>query len=378
MSEYQYYQFERLEGHLDSHQRQALREISSRADITTTSFSVHYNYGDLKAAPCDMMLRYFDIGFFYAEWGAINVYIKLPRGSIPCALLQFASSSLDVKETEQSQLLVFSIEDYFERFSYFDGEQRVDFFQHLARLRNELMQGDWRILYFMWTQAIAEVDALGAIPMIDFDYNRLTSAQAAFVDLFGISLVSMKALALTLQNHPSHQRRAQSLQLEDWLKSLSEADKNALLSLVFEQGQLTRQQAFAITSTAQRREPEIYQYWLTTALMAPYIEQAEAQLKQAQAKRLEKIQAKEKAEKEAKLLKVYAQREHYWRQAQVQVSRACASGYDQASNYLHLLAEAYPLKQDGPAFEARFEQFIDANRRRRTLLSRLVDLLPKG
>ena len=62
MSEYQYYRFEQLDGHLNTKARQALREISSRADITATYFQVVYNYSDLKAEPHEMMLKQFDIG----------------------------------------------------------------------------------------------------------------------------------------------------------------------------------------------------------------------------------------------------------------------------------------------------------------------------
>lgn len=67
MSEYHYYRFEQLDGHLDTKARQALREISSRADITSTSFQVIYNYSDLRAEPYEMMLKHFDIGFYYAD-----------------------------------------------------------------------------------------------------------------------------------------------------------------------------------------------------------------------------------------------------------------------------------------------------------------------
>ncbi|WJV62780.1 hypothetical protein PCO86_01160 [Pectobacteriaceae bacterium CE70] len=72
MSEYQYYKFERLDGYLDAKARQALRTVSSRAEISATSFQVYYTYSDLKAEPSELMLKYFDIGFYYADWGSID------------------------------------------------------------------------------------------------------------------------------------------------------------------------------------------------------------------------------------------------------------------------------------------------------------------
>ena len=59
MSEYQYYKFERLDGYLDAKARQALRSISSRAEISATSFQVYYTYSDLKAEPSELILKYF-------------------------------------------------------------------------------------------------------------------------------------------------------------------------------------------------------------------------------------------------------------------------------------------------------------------------------
>ncbi len=45
---YQYYKFERLDGYLQAKARQALRSISSRAEISATSFQVYYTYSDLR------------------------------------------------------------------------------------------------------------------------------------------------------------------------------------------------------------------------------------------------------------------------------------------------------------------------------------------
>ena len=103
------------------------------------------------------MLKYFDIGFYYADWGSIDAYIKLPAGTLPDALLGFSSDGLHIHENDEWQLLIFSLEEYDE---YFDDEHADDFFQHLAGLRSGLMQGDWRLVYFMWLKAFDLMMAL--------------------------------------------------------------------------------------------------------------------------------------------------------------------------------------------------------------------------
>lgn len=57
MSEYQYYQFQSIDRPLTDPQMGELRAISTRADITPTSFVNVYHWGDLKACPLDLMKK---------------------------------------------------------------------------------------------------------------------------------------------------------------------------------------------------------------------------------------------------------------------------------------------------------------------------------
>ncbi|MES1311116.1 hypothetical protein ABUS74_10970 [Vibrio cholerae] len=372
MSEYQYYKFERLDGYLDAKARQALRSISSRAEISATSFQVYYTYSDLKAEPFELMLKYFDIGFYYADWGSIDIYIKLPAGTLPDPLLGFSSDGLHVHQSDEWQLLIFSIEEYYE---YFDDEHADDFFQHLAGLRSGLMQGDWHLVYFMWLKAFNCNDEVGQVPLIQFDFEHLSEEEQAFAALYDIPLALVKALAIVLNEQPSHQAKQAQFQFDTWLNNLTQVEKDTLLRTLFEQGQLTRHQALALTRKEQANTDEIYQYWLTPEVISPFIEQAQSQFQQEQAAALAKKLALEKAEKEKVLTDIYNQREHYWQQAQEQADRTCASGYDAASRYLHQLFEAYQFKVDEAVFEQRFKHFVVVNTSRKALLNRLNNLL---
>ncbi|MDH1915679.1 MULTISPECIES: hypothetical protein [Acinetobacter] len=285
MSEYQYYKFERLVGYLDAKARQALRAISSRAEISATSFQVYYTYSDLKAEPFELMLKYFDIGFYYADWGSIDAYIKLPAGTLPEALLCFSSDGLHIHENDEWQLLIFSLEEYDE---YFDDEHADQFFQHLAALRGGLMQGDWRLVYLMWLKAFDFNDGVERVPLILFDFEHLSEEEQAFAALYDIPLGLVKALAMVLSEQPSHQAKQTQLTLDAWIHNLSQAEKDTLLRTLFEQGQLTRHQALALTRKEPVNTDEIYQYWLTSAVISPFIEQAQSQLQQEQAAALAK------------------------------------------------------------------------------------------
>ena len=59
MSEYQYYDFKTIDRALTKTEMAALRSISTRAVITSTSFTNHYEWGDLKADPLKLLADVF-------------------------------------------------------------------------------------------------------------------------------------------------------------------------------------------------------------------------------------------------------------------------------------------------------------------------------
>src|SRR6266566_4323904 len=79
MSEYQYYEFLAIDRPLDERQRAELRALSTRAQITATSFVNEYHWGDFRGNPAALMERYFDAFLYFANWGTRQLMIRLPR-----------------------------------------------------------------------------------------------------------------------------------------------------------------------------------------------------------------------------------------------------------------------------------------------------------
>ena len=79
MSEYQYYDFRAIDRPLTKKEMAELRSISTRAAITTTSFTNHYEWGDLKADPSKLLEKYFDAFVYVANWGTREFYLRLPQ-----------------------------------------------------------------------------------------------------------------------------------------------------------------------------------------------------------------------------------------------------------------------------------------------------------
>lgn len=79
MSEYQYYEFRAIDRPLDERQMRELRSLSSRAEITPTSFVNVYNWGDFKGSPDKLMAKYFDAFLYMANWGTRQLMLRLPQ-----------------------------------------------------------------------------------------------------------------------------------------------------------------------------------------------------------------------------------------------------------------------------------------------------------
>src|SRR5687767_14427914 len=79
MSEYQYYEFLAIDRPLDRAAQEALRSISSRARITATGFTNHYNWGDLGGDPRGFMEQWFDLHLYVANWGSRRLMMRVPQ-----------------------------------------------------------------------------------------------------------------------------------------------------------------------------------------------------------------------------------------------------------------------------------------------------------
>jgi hypothetical protein len=79
VSEYQYYEFQALDKPLTKQQQKELRSLSSRAEITATSFVNEYSYGDFRGQPQKLMERYFDAFCYLANWGTRRLMFRLPK-----------------------------------------------------------------------------------------------------------------------------------------------------------------------------------------------------------------------------------------------------------------------------------------------------------
>jgi hypothetical protein len=82
MSEYQYYEFRKIESSLSDEAMQEMCDLSSRAEVSRTSASFTYNYGDFPVDPIEVLTQYFDALFYTASWGSRRLAFRFPISGI--------------------------------------------------------------------------------------------------------------------------------------------------------------------------------------------------------------------------------------------------------------------------------------------------------
>lgn len=157
MSEYQYYEFLTIDRPLSAEDRAELRRISTRADITPTRFTNEYEWGDLKADSIDFMKQWFDVHVYLANWGTRELMLRLPKALVDLEqLLPYADQSLAVQlfETEDYIIIVLHVESEFDEV-YLEHNGR--WMARLSPLREDILAGDYRLLYLLWLYDIQGV-----------------------------------------------------------------------------------------------------------------------------------------------------------------------------------------------------------------------------
>jgi hypothetical protein len=148
MSEFQYYEFRALDRSLTPREMRELRAISTRAEITTTSFVNTYQWGDLKGDPNRFMEKYFDVFVYVSNWGTREFMLRLPGKALDrkTAADYCRGDSLHARWANNFLILRFFCEGENGE-GWDDGE---GWMSSLITLRPDLMRGDMRSLYLGW------------------------------------------------------------------------------------------------------------------------------------------------------------------------------------------------------------------------------------
>jgi hypothetical protein len=344
VSEYQYYEFRVVDRPLNQRQMDELRKLSTRAEITPTSFTNEYHWGDFRGDPAVLMQKYFDAFVYVANWGTRRFMLRLPLALIDGDEVRpYADGEcLSLKAGSEFVVLHFGSDEE----GGGDWEQGEGWLGELLPVREGLMAGDLRSLYLAWLRGLdyAEPDDDTPEPPRPPGLGKLSPALQRFVEFLRIDPDLIEAAAADDAGAPpagpTHD------ELAAWVAARPEAEKNALLVRLAEddalsvRGELLRdfRQAWK-RSRSERGQPtatEVPRRTVGQLLAARDAIAAERRRREEEQKARERErQAREQARKRAEHLDALARREAAaWRQVETLIATKRPKDYDQAVELL--------------------------------------------
>jgi hypothetical protein len=230
MSEYQYYEFLAVDRPLDASAMNRLREMSTRAHITPTSFVNTYHWGDLKGDPRELTERYFDAFLYTANWGSRRLMFRLPSRLLDIGTAQeYCVSDLAVAWTHGKNVIIelqCESEDGGGDWDDEGGEGRL---ASIIPARAQLAGGDLRLLYLGWLLSawegrLADDELEPPVPANLGSLEGPLSSVAEFLKL--------DPYLLEVAAEASESGQATDISEEDlaaWVSLLAPAEKDSLL-----------------------------------------------------------------------------------------------------------------------------------------------------
>jgi hypothetical protein len=376
MSEYQYYEFQAIDRPLNEADRQALRDLSTRARITATSFTNSYEWGDFKGDPAKLMERWFDLHLYLTNWGSRRLMIRLPKRLVDRRLLDTFLGEVDCATLSVSgENLIVDINC--DEVEFEDWDDGSGWLAALAPLRAEVLAGDLRLFYLLWLTAVqAEVfEADQPEPMSGI--GPMSASLEAFAEFFGIDsdLVQAAAERPTVATASAMSAEA----FRGIISAMTDADKTTMLSRLFDGDPHVAAELRAKVGDRMASDADappivartVGELRSRAAVIGLAREQAAAEKLAAEHKR--RVEEAEKA-RQARLLAIARRGEGVWREVEAEIERRNAVGYDKAASLLLDLQAVAEDRGAMPDFLRRLHAIREKHVRKERFIERLAAL----
>src|SRR5690242_4183205 len=230
MSEYQYYEFRAIDRPLSREDQAMLQSLSTRAQITATSFVNEYQWGDFKGDPLKLMRQCFDLHLYLANWGSRQLMIRLPAHLVDRRLLDHIGDAIDGISVEPAgERAILDIQRDLDQSGWVEEEEASGWLASLAPLRSDLLAGDTRLYYLLWLMAVEEEGIEPDEPEPLPGIGPMTGSLEAFVGFFAINPDLAAAAAERVAFAPIPAGAAEAA-----IAALDGSEKNRLLLRVFD------------------------------------------------------------------------------------------------------------------------------------------------
>ncbi|MEU8355410.1 hypothetical protein AB0C27_05285 [Nonomuraea sp. NPDC048882] len=382
MSQYQYYEFLAIDRPLSSRQQAEVRALSTRAHITTTSFTNEYHWGDFGGDPSAMMERYYDAHLYLANWGTHRVMLRLPKAVLTLKQAERYCVGEQVNAWTSGDHLILDLTSEAEEEYWEDDAERS--LAAIAGIRAELAAGDLRPLYLAWLSAYGswerDEDAFDyededvLEPPVPPGLGSLSAPQRALAGFLRLDddLLAAAAEASRAVRPVPRDRKA----LAAWIAALPGKRKNALLLRVVEEDsakvrwELLREFDGGLTD----QEPE------TARTVAELLDNAAARRhareRQETARRTEEQERREEERRKAQELhlnRLAQDLEAAWDRVETSIGTKKPREYDQAVQLLRDLRILAIRDEHAGVFAQRLAHLRERHQGKPSLMKRLND-----
>jgi hypothetical protein len=385
LSEYQYYEFRTVDRPLTQADRNALRQLSTRARITSTSFTKSYEWGDFKGDPTRLVEQWFDLHLYLANWGTRRLMIRVPGRFVDRQRFDVFLREIDWVEirTAGENLVIDILQeedggDWDNR--WYDDESESygsGWLAAMEPLRADLLAGGFKLFYLVWLMAVEadllEPDAAEPIPGL----GPMTEALAAFADFFHLDPDLVQAAA-ELPADSAAEGGEFSDAMRRSIEAMSDSEKtDMLLRLVdgdpYVASELQLRVRKGLSSAAGGPAPVLRTIGeLRSRAEAIRSAREQAQAEEAAAAKRKQAQLEEQ-ERQARISALAQRGESVWKEVETEIERRNASGYDKAAG---LICDLHGLAQQSGSLKD-FSRRLGAIRLRHANKMRFIERLAK-
>jgi hypothetical protein len=377
MSEYQYYEFSAIDRPLSAAEMAQLRKLSSRGQISASSFINHYEWGDLKADPSDWMRRYFDAFVYTANWCSCRLALRVPLATFRKAELNpfVVRHALAVTATDKHWIIDWFLDES-ENYDRFAAEDGRGWMTRLAPLRDELLRGDLRPLYLGWLAAAGTLDDDALEPEVPPGLSALSPPQQALVEFIEVDPDLLAAAASGSERiadgDPSH-----AADIDAWLAEWSPDDMaDVLKRIALGRGHESERRVRAhYAAWAKARHPKRTpaQTRRTVGRLRKLAQSSSGKRRARESEARAAAETERRRQRESDLRRLMADAAKHWAAIDVLAARGSASGYEQAVRALTDLAEGYGLTSTRKEFDRALRRWLVRHAARAALLRRLTE-----
>lgn len=174
MSEYQYVEFRAIDRPLNDRELKFAESQSSRAEITRWSFTNEYHFGDFRGDAEQLLRGGYDVHLHYANFGIRKVMLRLPSGFpfLKSVWSQYVDGeSVQWQKDKRGSGGILTICPFIEAGELEDIWDLDEYVDGFVQLRNELLEGDLRVLFSVWLSGVVAGD-------VDWDELRMPPVPA--------------------------------------------------------------------------------------------------------------------------------------------------------------------------------------------------------